>query len=117
MSTLLFLYGVVLDVKLPWLGEIKRPKRPRRLPVVLSREEVHMILAHMEGTPALMARLMYWFFPAPGLSRDPRSGAVRRHHMFEETLQRTFRRTVQMAGIPKQATTHALRHAIAMHLL
>ena len=59
LSALLFLYGEVLDVELPWLGEIARPKRPRRLPVVLTREEVRMILAQLEGTYSLMARLLY----------------------------------------------------------
>ena len=55
-SALLFLYGEVLGITLPWLGEIKRPKRPRRLPVILTREEVRRILGHMEGTPRLMAQ-------------------------------------------------------------
>ena len=58
-SALLFLYGEVLGIALPWLGELKRPKRPRRLPVILTREEVLRILARMEGTAALMAQLMY----------------------------------------------------------
>jgi integrase len=58
-SALLFLYGEVLGITLPWLGEIKRPKRPRRLPVILTREEVRRILGHMDGTPGLMAKLMY----------------------------------------------------------
>ena len=33
LSALLFLYGDVLGIDLPWLGEIERPKRPSRLPV------------------------------------------------------------------------------------
>ena len=37
LSTLLFLYKDVLGVELPWMGEIARAKRPRRLPVVLPR--------------------------------------------------------------------------------
>lgn len=58
-SALLFLYGEVLGIKLPWLGELKRPKRPKRLPVILTREEVRLILRQIEGTPGLMAQLMY----------------------------------------------------------
>ena len=59
LSSLLFLYRNVLMVELPWLGEIVPPKKPRRLPVVLSREEVHLVLAHLEGTHRLMGRLLY----------------------------------------------------------
>ncbi len=40
LSTLLFLYREVLDLDLPWLDEVVRAKRPLRLPVVLTREEV-----------------------------------------------------------------------------
>ena len=46
-------------VELPRLGEIVPPKKLRRLPVVLSREEVHLVLAHLEGTHRLMGRRLY----------------------------------------------------------
>ena len=59
LSALLFLYKRVLDVDLPWLGDLIRPKKPQRLPAVLTREEVNALLAHMEGTPLLMTRLLY----------------------------------------------------------
>lgn len=59
LSALLFLYRDVLCVELPWLGEIERPKTPRRLPVVLSREETRRLLAHVDGDHRLMARLLY----------------------------------------------------------
>jgi site-specific recombinase XerD len=59
LSALLFLYKRVLDIDLPWLGDLTRPKKPQRLPAVLTREEVNALLAHMEGTPLLMARLLY----------------------------------------------------------
>jgi integrase len=59
LSALLFLYGDVLGIELPWLGEIERPKRPSRLPVVLSRDEVRALLAQLDGLPALMAALLY----------------------------------------------------------
>ena len=206
LSALLFLYGDVLGIELPWLGEIERPMRPSRLPVVLSRDEVRALLAQLDGLPALMAGLLYgtglrlmecvrlrvkdldldrgeilvrqgkggkdrvtmvprslvgplrrqlaharaawaadraaglpgvelpgalaskyprageswgwfWVFPAPGPSRDPRSGIRRHHHLHEESLQRAIKRAVRAAGIAKPATTHALRHAFATHLL
>jgi len=59
LSALLFLYGEVLGVELPWLGDIHRPKQPRRLPVVLTRQEVRDVLAHMDGCAGLMATLLY----------------------------------------------------------
>ena len=58
LSALLFLYKRVLDIDLPLLGDLTRPKKPQRLPAVLTREEVNTLLAHMEGTPLLMARLL-----------------------------------------------------------
>ncbi len=59
LAALLFLYREVLRVELPWLHEITRAKRPRRLPVVLTRCEVHAMIGHMRGVHALMAKLMY----------------------------------------------------------
>ena len=59
LSALLFLYREVLGVDLPWLSDLDRPKKPKRTPVVLSRTEVERLLAVMEGTHALMARLLY----------------------------------------------------------
>jgi site-specific recombinase XerD len=46
LSALLFLYKDVLDTDLPWLDGIVRARRPERLPVVLSREEVRAALGH-----------------------------------------------------------------------
>jgi integron integrase len=59
LSALLFLYGKVLEVKLPWLDELVRAKRPVRLPVVLSQVEIHRLLAHARGTTGLMLSLLY----------------------------------------------------------
>ncbi|HSB68085.1 MAG TPA: integron integrase, partial [Candidatus Methylomirabilis sp.] len=59
LSALLFLYREVLQQDLPWLDGIVRAKRPIRLPVVLSREEVQAVLAQLRGTPRLMGTLLY----------------------------------------------------------
>jgi len=59
LSALLFLYRVVLEQDLPWLDDIVRAKRPARLPAVLSREEVRAVIRHIDGTPRLMALLLY----------------------------------------------------------
>lgn len=59
LNALVFLYREVLEQPFGCLDELERPKRPRRLPVVLSPEGVARVLAAMHGTPALMARLIY----------------------------------------------------------
>lgn len=59
LSALLFLYREVLRIDLPWLQQVVRAKRPRRLPVVLSQDEARRLLAAMEGRPWLIASLLY----------------------------------------------------------
>lgn len=59
LSALLFLNGKVLDVELPWMDEVGRPRIQRRLPVVLSQEEVSAVFPHMEGEQLLLAQLLY----------------------------------------------------------
>jgi len=59
LSALLFLYRHVLARELGDLGDLVRARRPRRLPVVLSREEVSRVLGLLEGTSSLVASLLY----------------------------------------------------------
>lgn len=206
LSALLFLYREVLGVNLPWLDNINRPTRTRRIPSVLTKDEVAGLLAVLEGETALLARLLYgtgmrlmegmrlrikdvdfdrhviivreakgnkdrvvmlprslapalrlqmfaaratweadrqaqcagvqvpdalsvkyprlgqtwgwfWMFPSPTLSTDPRSGVERRHHLYEERLQRSLKQAAALAGIVKPVSVHTLRHSFATHLL
>ena len=59
LAALLFLYRDVLGRDFGWLTNVVRAKRARRLPVVLTREEVRRVLDRMSGARRLMAQLLY----------------------------------------------------------
>ena len=59
LSALLFLYREVLQVGLPWMDGVVRAKRPKRVPVVLTENEVRALLAQLEGTRWLVVSLLY----------------------------------------------------------
>ncbi|CAK0740571.1 hypothetical protein CCP4SC76_1030002 [Gammaproteobacteria bacterium] len=58
-----------------------------------------------------------WVFPSRRLSKDPRSGLVRRHHALDQPVQRSVSKAAKMAGIAKPVSTHVFRHSFATHLL
>ena len=206
LSALLFLYTKVLGIDLPWLNDIGRPKQNRRLPVVMSKDEVSRVLTLLPDGHKLFGQLLYgtgmrinealqlrvkdvdfenqsiivrcgkgkrdrivmlpsslilamrkqlgaariywtadraegrsgvempnaldrkypraseswswfWVFPQATHSVDPRSGVVRRHHAYDQTFQRAFKRAAFGAGVTREATPHTLRHAFATHIL
>ena len=206
LAAVLFLYAHVLGRPLDDVGDFPRAKRPKRLPVVLTRAEVEAVLARLDGTHRLVASLLYgsglrllealrlrvkdvevsegrlvvregkgdrdrvtvlpaaverplaaqldyvralherdlagghgsvylptalarkypgaptetawqYVFPAARLSTDPRSGAVRRHHLTESPVQRAVRRAARAAGVEKPVSPHAFRHSFATHML
>jgi len=58
-----------------------------------------------------------YVFVATGLSADPETGEVRRHHLDESVVQKLVRRAGQKAGISRPVSPHVLRHSFATHLL
>jgi len=59
----------------------------------------------------------YWVFPAGGLSADPWSKKIRRHHIGVNGLQQLVKRAARRAGLTKPVSPHTLRHSFATHML
>lgn len=59
LNALLFLYRQVLAMELPWMQQIGRPPERKRIPVVLTQDEIQRVLSMMAGEEAVLARLLY----------------------------------------------------------
>jgi len=59
LNAILFLYRDVLYVELPWLNHVRRAKKPEKIPVVYTKDEIKTIMANLDGVHWLMAQLLY----------------------------------------------------------
>jgi site-specific recombinase XerD len=126
LSALLFLYREVLAIHVPWLDDIGRPQQKRRIPSVMTRDEVAGLLAQMEGETALLARLLYGTgmrlmegvrLRVKDVDFDRLVIIVREAKGGKERLQRALKKAVRLAGIITPVSVHTLRHRVAPHLL
>jgi len=59
LSAILFLYKKVLNIEIDWIDNVVRAKRPKYLPVILSPDELKMLISAMDGTYQLLAKILY----------------------------------------------------------
>ncbi|MHC5611582.1 MAG: tyrosine-type recombinase/integrase [Nostoc sp.] len=79
---------------------------------------VYLPFAKMRKYPRAKYDWIWQFvFPSGSISKDPRSGEVRRHHLHETSLQKALKQGVRQAGIQKKVGYHTFRHSFATHLL
>jgi len=66
---------------------------------------------------AAMSIAWQYLFPSKRISADPRTGVLRRHHVYASTFQKALKKAVNDGGLNRLASSHTLRHSFATHSL
>jgi integron integrase len=102
----------------PLQEHLSRVKRLHAQDVAQRATPVYLPFA-LERKYPRAGRLWIWqcVFPSDRLSKDPRTGIIRRHHASESGLQRAVSQAGRAVGLNKRSSCHTFRHSFATHLL